>query len=209
MYAGSLLKANKSDVGIPIEFQLELTNNSGQLIISHLHKNNIVMACMYAYEVTMFHELQCTILLHHTIYTASTIACTMHVGMQVSLFVFAIKHNFIELFRLMRHLCTHNQVLCIPTANCVNMRLSSFSLVIMYYHHHWSRYIPTSMFHSLRVTCSKGDQIIFSHLLDHSIPQLLPNQTHQLSLALVFLYKRNYSIEITHHLPQHLHSSWR
>ena len=47
IHAGSLLKANKSDVGIPIEFQLELTNNSGQLIISHLHKNNIVMACMY------------------------------------------------------------------------------------------------------------------------------------------------------------------
>ena len=55
---------------------------------------------------------------------------------------------------------------------------------------------------SMRVTCSKGDQIIISHSLDHSIPQLLPDQTHQLSLALVFLYKGNYSIEITHHLPQ-------
>ena len=33
MYAGPLLKADKYDVGIPIEFQLELTNNSGQLII--------------------------------------------------------------------------------------------------------------------------------------------------------------------------------
>ena len=31
MYAGPLLKADKYDVGIPIEFQLELTNNSGQL----------------------------------------------------------------------------------------------------------------------------------------------------------------------------------
>ena len=60
----------------------------------------------------MFHELQC-ILLHHTIYTASTIACTMHVRMQVSLFVFAIKHNFIELFRLMRHLHTHTIKCCI------------------------------------------------------------------------------------------------
>ena len=68
------------------------------------------------------------------------------------------------------------------------------SLVTLHPYHHVSQ--------TARVTCSEGDQIVFSHSLSHSIPQLQPDQTHQLSLALIFLYKGNYSIEITHHLPQ-------
>ena len=54
MYAGPLLKADKYDVGIPIKFQLELTNNSGQLIIhvlSHYTKKRTAystLSCMLA-----------------------------------------------------------------------------------------------------------------------------------------------------------------